>query len=417
MPLEAASFVSGLVATNPPSGDLTSQGDDHLRLVKAVLQATFPNAGRAFYLPDLATKTANYSVLVGDQNKIFLGDATAGAITFTLPVVGLFAAFSIIVVKTDATANAVNLTPSAGTMNGVASISLASQYNGAIAIWTGSTWVVQKFASNTITGITTFTDDVTFQDVVTFNQGVQFDGPLDIRGIAEFKANAIFDALLKLKPQILADGATVNWNMALGPYAEWTAAGNRTLAAPTGEEEGAVVFLKYTQDAAGSRIPTFNAAYKGPGGTVQQPDLQANAQTLYLGLVRGADDILLIRLWGSGNLPIDTYLDYDLGTVTTGAVVTQAHNLGRYPSKVIAFLENTTGDIGYSIGDRVIVGSTAPTDTGDGTGNNRGSTIGMTTTNVFFAVGNNGIQLINKTTFNSATITASRWKVILRVYA
>src|SRR6266540_3610931 len=112
MPLEAASFISGLVATNPPSGDLTSQGDDHIRLVKSVLQATLPNASRAFYLPDLATKTANYSVLVGDQNKIFLGDATAGAFTFTLPIVGLFPAYSVIIAKSDATANAVIIAPS-----------------------------------------------------------------------------------------------------------------------------------------------------------------------------------------------------------------------------------------------------------------------------------------------------------------
>jgi hypothetical protein len=44
MGLEAASFVNDLVITNPLGSDGKSQGDDHLRLVKTVLKATFPNA-------------------------------------------------------------------------------------------------------------------------------------------------------------------------------------------------------------------------------------------------------------------------------------------------------------------------------------------------------------------------------------
>jgi len=41
MPLETATYIAGLVPTNPSSGDQKSQGDDHLRLVKSVLQNTF----------------------------------------------------------------------------------------------------------------------------------------------------------------------------------------------------------------------------------------------------------------------------------------------------------------------------------------------------------------------------------------
>lgn len=45
MGLEVASFVSGLNALNPVGGtDPKSQGDDHLRLIKSVLLATFPGA-------------------------------------------------------------------------------------------------------------------------------------------------------------------------------------------------------------------------------------------------------------------------------------------------------------------------------------------------------------------------------------
>lgn len=43
MPLESASYISQLNSANPAATDLLSQGDDHIRLIKAVLQATFPN--------------------------------------------------------------------------------------------------------------------------------------------------------------------------------------------------------------------------------------------------------------------------------------------------------------------------------------------------------------------------------------
>ena len=43
MALESAGFISALVSTNPTSSDGLSQGDDHIRLLKATLLATFPN--------------------------------------------------------------------------------------------------------------------------------------------------------------------------------------------------------------------------------------------------------------------------------------------------------------------------------------------------------------------------------------
>lgn len=56
MGLEAASFISQLVSTNPTLSDAINQGDDHLRLIKAVLKAQFPNLGAA-------AMTANASAL------------------------------------------------------------------------------------------------------------------------------------------------------------------------------------------------------------------------------------------------------------------------------------------------------------------------------------------------------------------
>ncbi len=43
MALESATYINQLVTTNPTLADPKSQGDDHLRMIKRVLQQTFPN--------------------------------------------------------------------------------------------------------------------------------------------------------------------------------------------------------------------------------------------------------------------------------------------------------------------------------------------------------------------------------------
>ena len=43
MALETATYISGLVNTNPAANDAKSAGDDHLRLLKSTILNTFPN--------------------------------------------------------------------------------------------------------------------------------------------------------------------------------------------------------------------------------------------------------------------------------------------------------------------------------------------------------------------------------------
>lgn len=47
MGLESATYISDLVATNPDGADGKDKGDDHLRLLKSVLKASFPNVNGA----------------------------------------------------------------------------------------------------------------------------------------------------------------------------------------------------------------------------------------------------------------------------------------------------------------------------------------------------------------------------------
>ncbi|MGI9308552.1 MAG: phage tail protein [Gammaproteobacteria bacterium] len=47
MGLETATYIEDLVDTNPLGSDNVNAGDDHIRLIKEVLQAQFPNLGQA----------------------------------------------------------------------------------------------------------------------------------------------------------------------------------------------------------------------------------------------------------------------------------------------------------------------------------------------------------------------------------
>jgi len=69
MGLETATYISQLVDTNPTSSDPVSQGDDHLRLIKEVLQAQFTTLGAAA----VTTTAAELNLLDG---KTAVGDAS-----------------------------------------------------------------------------------------------------------------------------------------------------------------------------------------------------------------------------------------------------------------------------------------------------------------------------------------------------
>jgi hypothetical protein len=68
MGLESGTFVNDLVDTNPLGSDQRSDGDNHLRLIKAVLKSTFPGmAGRVNRVQD---KSAGYTVVLNDNTSL-----------------------------------------------------------------------------------------------------------------------------------------------------------------------------------------------------------------------------------------------------------------------------------------------------------------------------------------------------------
>ena len=65
----------------------------------------------------------------------------------------------------------------------------------------------------------------------------------------------------------LTPGATVSWNMNTAPNATLTPAQNFTLSNPTNVAAGGSGMLTISQDGTGSRIITWGANYRFPGGT------------------------------------------------------------------------------------------------------------------------------------------------------
>lgn len=74
MALETASFINGLVTSNPLDTDSESQGSGHLRLIKAVLLATFPNLTGAMTVPQALL------------NSLVAGNGTAVRFNGAVPV-------------------------------------------------------------------------------------------------------------------------------------------------------------------------------------------------------------------------------------------------------------------------------------------------------------------------------------------
>ena len=71
MGLETGSTISSFITSNPTSSDPVNQGDDHLRLIKSVLQAQFPGSGGLGYATAITTTEAELNALHGLTNYYF----------------------------------------------------------------------------------------------------------------------------------------------------------------------------------------------------------------------------------------------------------------------------------------------------------------------------------------------------------
>lgn len=180
MPLEVASFISELVPTNPDGADDKSQGDDHIRQLKQVLQNTFPNLGRAVniaaqswadknFLVNL--QDANYGMTAADNGGVLYFTCTAGARSYNLTAFASTPDGFCVFIDRDAGANNLSIVPN-GTEQinsggaGTALVLIARE-NG--LLYKGATeW---RFIASRHIASTSRAGDVTIGDEATFIAG------------------------------------------------------------------------------------------------------------------------------------------------------------------------------------------------------------------------------------------------------
>src|SRR5882672_240719 len=149
MGLEVSSYISGLTPSWPVSGDPKNQGDDHLRLLKSVLQSTFPNANAPTYFPSSGGGAAGATLTVANQNAVLFYDTTGGSFNVTLPTLaGTNAGWSCEIMKYSVDANAVTVLPASGNIYSqfgpVATIRIGAVMSLAKFMWSGTTWFCSK---------------------------------------------------------------------------------------------------------------------------------------------------------------------------------------------------------------------------------------------------------------------------------
>ncbi len=95
------------------------------------------------YAPQRSVVFADSPVAVVPSNRLILANATGGVIVLNLPTAANFKGRTFIVVKTDASANGITVTPNGSEkINGAASFSVANQYQVLALFSDGSNWII-----------------------------------------------------------------------------------------------------------------------------------------------------------------------------------------------------------------------------------------------------------------------------------
>ena len=142
MGLESASFISGLVDTNPSGSDSISQGDDHIRLIKKVVQDSLPDVDQA-----AATVIVKGSAPTTQIQGTIWYDSTNGVLKVNTAATGSSPSWSELVGGPGA--RAFSVTKGGTNQTGVAS-----------GTWTKVTWPTEEFDVGGVFASDKFTCDL-----------------------------------------------------------------------------------------------------------------------------------------------------------------------------------------------------------------------------------------------------------------
>jgi hypothetical protein len=213
-------------------------------------------------------------------------------------------------------------------------------------------------------------------------------------------------------PSVLADAVTILWNMAAtGRNVTVTLGGTpRTLAAPTSAVVGQWGHIEFVQDAVGGRAITLDAAFD-PAGSSILLDTSPNSRTICGYFCRTPTSIAIWPLYRSSRDTVLTWQEFNMGAVsgaTPPPVKSVPHNLGGYPALVQVYLQCTSSNAGFSVGQRVVIGDVKDAD------NQRGFTVAFDATSVIVKQGSNDAYVIQSG--GNVPISPSAWNVIARVF-
>ena len=200
MGLETGNTVEALVAANPVGlSDTKSKGDDHIRLIKAVLKATFPGFSGAFNHVQL--KTSAYTVLATDNGSVI---NTTGTWTLTLSAAATMGDGTSLVIFNNG-AGVITVDPdSAETINGAATLDIPAG-RACMLYCDGSNWLA---IINIIAGdVAVLSDDNAFTGMNSFSQGIGRDYNQNLGFAASVASSAL---TVELKGQDGADPSSTN---------------------------------------------------------------------------------------------------------------------------------------------------------------------------------------------------------------
>lgn len=302
MTVETASYISQLVATNPTASDPKSQGDNHIRMVKTVLQTQFPNLGAVAVTPT-ATQINNFIANGGIYSvgtSVTSLTVGAGSQTFTTQTGRGFAIGQSIKITSDADVNTfmTGVCTAYDTTTGAMSVLVYGvSGSGTSALWSISVFIDSGSAdlirsartSNTILGtadkgtlidITSGTFSQTFDAAATLGDGwwcyLRNSGTGVITldpNAAETMDGVATKAIDPLQAVIVqCDGAALR-TIAL------SGVGNHSITVHTGNGHGStntkVRRFTTTQTSVGTAITYSDSATLGASFTINEPGLYA----------------------------------------------------------------------------------------------------------------------------------------------
>lgn len=233
MPLETGSFINDLTATNPAGSDPAGQGDDHLRLIKATVQGTFPQMGAIFGQVRRQDTALSISSTWNTNHFIVSASATATVVLTLPPAASITTGFYVDI--TTIGTGTVNLAASgAGSINGAATLSIP-QLNTARAYFvTGTGWLADvvphgqggiynvsalnvsgamsvsgatSLAALTVNGVATMSAAVHMKSTLSISGAVTMAGTLTISGAVAMLGISQMTGFSTFKDSVSISGA------------------------------------------------------------------------------------------------------------------------------------------------------------------------------------------------------------------